>query len=263
MMRLYDNAFSPFARKVRLVLDYKGLAHEVIDGLAVANRHLLETVNGRAEVPALEHDGLVVVGSSDIVAYLERIGPERPVFPRAHARWVQARAWERCSDTLVDAILVDLSYWVWAERTDTRPEAWVQAGRRDLDRVYAALERDLDGHDFVCGELSIADLALFPHLTGTKLLGVSYDAERFPRVHAWQRRLRAMPIFAADLARAKAYVISAASSGQSTGIERRKIFWRGDRIEWLLANGFHDWLAGEIRDGRVLWPGPAIPAPTA
>jgi len=259
-MLLYDNPFSPFARKVRLVLEHKGLAHDVVDGLALANRTLLERVNGRVEVPALDHDGLVVVGSSDIVAYLERIAPERPVYPREHQRFVQARAWERCSDTFVDPILVDLSYWVWAERTDTRPEAWVEAGRRDFARVYAALERDLEGQDFLCGELSIADIALFPHITGTKLLGVPYDADRFPRVHAWMKRLRAMPIFSADLARAKSYVEGIISNGQST-IERRKIFWRGDRIEWLLSNGFHEWLFREIEAGHVLWPGPGIPGP--
>jgi hypothetical protein len=32
------------------------------------------------------------------------------------------------------------------------------------------------------------------------------------------------------------------------------IIWRGDRVEWLLARGFHDWFLGEIRAGRVAWP---------
>jgi hypothetical protein len=41
---------------------------------------------------------------------------------------------------------------------------------------------------------------------------------------------------------------------QPQRFERRKIFWRGDRIEWLLAAGQHEWLAQEIREGRVLWP---------
>ena len=36
--------------------------------------------------------------------------------------------------------------------------------------------------------------------------------------------------------------------------ERTRIFWRGDRIEWLLARGFHDWFFGEIKAGRTLWP---------
>jgi hypothetical protein len=30
--------------------------------------------------------------------------------------------------------------------------------------------------------------------------------------------------------------------------------WRGDRIEWILTRGFHDWFYGEIRAGRVAWP---------
>ncbi len=260
MMRLYDNAFSPFARKVRLVLEHKGIPHEVTDGLAVPNREALRRVNGRVEVPALDHDGVVVVGSADIVAYLERVAPDPPIYPRDHAEWVQARAWERCSDTLVDAILVDLSYWVWAERDDTRPEAWVEAGRRDMDQVYAALERDLEGRDFLCGPVSIADLALFPQLNGTRMLGVPYDAARFPRVHAWYQRLRALPIVQADLGRVKDYVESVAA-GRSAPVERKKIFWRGDRIEWLLANGFHGWLHDEIEAGRVLFPGPGVPAP--
>jgi len=41
MMTLYDNAFSPFARKVRLVLDVKGLAHEALDGLDLDNHDRL------------------------------------------------------------------------------------------------------------------------------------------------------------------------------------------------------------------------------
>ena len=33
MMKLYDSAFSPFARKVRMTLEFKELSYEVIDGL--------------------------------------------------------------------------------------------------------------------------------------------------------------------------------------------------------------------------------------
>ena len=40
---------------------------------------------------------------------------------------------------------------------------------------------------------------------------------------------------------------------------RKRIFWRGDRIEWMLSRGFHDWFFKEIAEGRVLWPGPSVP----
>ena len=34
-----------------------------------------------------------------------------------------------------------------------------------------------------------------------------------------------------------------------------------DRIEWMLARGFHAWFFNEIKEDRVAWPGSALPAP--
>jgi glutathione S-transferase len=255
MIKLYDNAFSPFARKVRLVLDHKKVAYEVVDGLSLRNRGALEAVNGRVEVPALDHDGLLVVDSPDIVAYIERIFPEPRVYPATAEGWVHARAWERCSDTVVDPILIDISYWSWAERSDAMPEGLLDAAHADLGQVYDAMERDLSGRDFVCGELSIADLALFPQLTATKLLGVAFDGARRPALLAWYKRMRDLAICQADLERVKSYIARAAG----LDIERRRIFWRGDRIEWILARGHHRWFLREIEEGRVLWPGLGVP----
>jgi glutathione S-transferase len=256
-VRLYDNAFSPFARKVRLVLELKGMSFETVDGLEHRHRDELLRANPRVEVPALDDGGVLVVGSSDIALYLERVKPEPSVYPQDAAAWVKARAWERAADTAIDPVLINLSYWLWAERSDARPEAWLSAGKRDLGRVYDTLERELDGRDFVCGALSIADISLFPHLVSTKMLGVSHDPERHPRVDAWLRRLRAIPEFAADLRRTREFMVTFLKGTQH---ERAKIFWRGDRIEWLLANGFHDWFFAEIANGRVLWPGFGAPA---
>jgi hypothetical protein len=60
---------------------------------------------------------------------------------------------------------------------------------------------------------------------------------------------------ARDLERAKAYLANPAA----LDIERTKIFWRGDRIEWMLARGYHAWFVREIDEGRVLWPGLGVP----
>jgi glutathione S-transferase len=261
VITLYDNGFSPFARKVRLALDWKAIAYDVVDGLTHANRDRLAAVNGRVEVPAIDHDGLIVVGSSDIIAYLERVWPERPLYPARHAAYVHARAWERCADTLIDPILINVSYWLWANREDAMPDGLLEAARRDLDLVYAALERDLEGRDFVSdAALSIADLALFPHLTATRMYQLGHDAARFPRLHAWFKRLRAIDLCAADLERVKGFL---AEFLHANAHERTKIFWRGDRLEWMLARGYHAWLLGEITHDRVLWPGPGVPGPLA
>jgi glutathione S-transferase len=264
-MKLFDSAFSPFARKVRMVLELKGLAFEAVDGLLKANHDALRAVNGRVEVPALVDGDTVVVNSADIVAYLEHRYPQVPVYPADPAVRAQARAWERTADTFIDAILINVSYWRWAERKDTMPAGLLEAGRADMDLVYQRLEKDLGGKEFVCGELSIADLALFPHMSATKAMGVEFAKEKHPNVARWFRQMRQLPICAADLRRAQDYVARLGNLGaerrsvDELGVERRRIFWRGDRIEWMLARGFHDWFMREIAEDRVLWPGPALP----
>ena len=77
MMKLFDSAFSPFARKVRMVLEHKGLPFEACDGLLKSNREALKVANGRIEVPVLVDGDVIVVNSADIVAIVKR--PSIPI----------------------------------------------------------------------------------------------------------------------------------------------------------------------------------------
>jgi len=255
MIRLYDSAFSPFARKVRMTLEYKALNYEVVDGLLKSNHAALKAVNGRIEVPALVDDGIVVVNSADIVSYLDHRYPAKSVSPTDPAARVHARAWERAADTFVDPILVDISYWKWAERADKIPDGLLEAARADLRIVYDALDKELVERQFISGAFSIADIALFPHMSSARAMGVEFSAQDHPNLGRWFKEMRALPICTADLRRARDYVVNM----KNTNIEKRRIFWRGDRIEWILARGFHGWFFNEIKEGRVSWPGPALP----
>lgn len=257
MLTFYGNGFSPFSRKVQIILEHKGIEYQYVDGLAPGNRDQLAKVNKRSEVPAIDHDGLIVVNSADIAAYLERAFPQQPIYPGDDATWVKARAWERCADTTIDPILVDVSYWVWANRPDSMPEGLLDAARADLATIYGALDAELEGREWVCGNLSIADIALFPHLSGARMLQVPFDAARYPNLISWYKRCRKTQVFVEDLARTRAFLSDPVALG---GVERDKIFWRGDRIEWILARGYHDWFVKEIVEGRVLWPDIGVPA---
>jgi glutathione S-transferase len=256
-MKLFDSAFSPFARKVRMVLEYKGLDFTPVDGLLKSNHAELKAANGRVEVPALVDGNTVVVNSADIVSYLEHRYPDRPVYPDSPHSRVHARAWERAADAFIDPILVDISYWKWADRPDTMPAGLLEAARADLALVYDALEAALARREYISGPVSIADIALFPHIASTRALKVDHSPDRHPSIARWFKQMRSLPVCAADLQRARAYVAELGAGD----VERRKIFWRGDRIEWMLARGFHDWFINEIREERVIWPGPALPAP--
>jgi glutathione S-transferase len=249
---LYDCAFSPFARKVRMVLEYKELPFTAVDGLHASNRNALAAVNPRREVPVLVDGEIVVVNSSHIVAYLEDAYPGMRVLPPDVAGRARARHWERIADTVLDPIIVDISLWSWAGRDDAPPAGLLDAARRDLDVVYRDLEASLQTRGpFICGVFSIADIALFPHLYAAQRLEVGIAAQRFPRLADWLKRMAELKLAQDDMERVRAWLAAA----DHVHYEREKIFWRGDRIEWLLASGFHRWFFHEIESGRVLWPG--------
>jgi glutathione S-transferase len=253
MLTLFTNAFSPFARKVAMALEYKGLAYEAADGLARANHERLLAVNPRAEVPVLVDGDLTVVNSSDIVAYLDLKYPQRPIYPADLKARVEARALERLGDTRVDAILLDCSIWTWAERKDPPLPGLKEAGQRDLDTIFARVEATLEAFatPLPFGHFTIAEFAFWPHLTALRPLGFSLDADKHPRLAAWFSAMRRDKVFSDDSHRTAEFL---KAIGTNPGFERSKLFWRGDRIEWLLARGFHDWFFDEIKAGRTLWP---------
>jgi glutathione S-transferase len=255
VITLYDNPFSPFARKVRMVLGYKGLPFASIDALALAEHDRLLAVNPRGEVPVLVDGEVTVVNSADIVTYLDHRYPDRPVLPADPAQRVAARAWERLADGLVDAVVHDISIWTWPthHRDDGPPPGLIDAGHRDLRAVLGQLEAAL-GDGFLCGEISIADLALYPHVSSFRLLGVPPDADAHRKVVAWLGRVRALPCVREDVERVRRAAESTFASGRTSPYEGDKIVWRGDRLEWLFANGFHAWWLGELAAGRAVVP---------
>jgi glutathione S-transferase len=255
MIRLYDNPFSPFARKVRMVLRHKGIPFESVDALAIRHEQELARVNRRAEVPVLDDDGFTVVNSANIVAYLEDRHPEPALFPADPKRRAAARSWERMADSFLDAVIHDVSIWLWPthQRKDSPPEGLLEAGRRDLSRFAASMESALGSDEFLCGELTAADLAVFPHLSSLKPLGVALESSTHPALLAWNRRMRSLDAVRSDLDYVKAMAVEKFVNAPSP-YEGEKIVWRGDRIEWLLARGFHEWWLGELQAGRAVIP---------
>lgn len=252
-MKLYGSWFSPFSRKISLALAHKGVETVFVDGLARENHAALRAVNPRGEVPTLVDADCVVVNSADILDYLDRVHPARPSYPADAKQRARARALERLSDTRVDAILVNCSYWNWAQRSDQPPEGLLAAGQEDLDSAFAEIETTLAARatPYAFGaEPGVVEFSLWPHLAALRALSFTLDEARFPETHAWFMKLRSEPLFRDDLATVRAFLPSFTSDSHET----RRIFWRGDRIEWMLAHGFQDWFFEEIRADRVLWP---------
>ncbi len=81
MLELHQFEMSHYAEKVRLILDYKGLAYkknEVTPGLG--QLELLQ-LSGQRQVPVLQDEGTYIADSTAIAEYLEHKYPDRPILP--------------------------------------------------------------------------------------------------------------------------------------------------------------------------------------
>lgn len=106
MRQLFDDVFSPYARKVRLALYEKGLEFERVRALhGDCNRTDFVDVNPRAEVPALMDGKVALYDSTVICEYLEDRYPEPPIYPRDPALRAESRLLEDLADTQLDAAL--------------------------------------------------------------------------------------------------------------------------------------------------------------
>lgn len=190
------------------------------------------------------------------MAYLDDAYPDNPILPESAIDRARARALERLFDTRVDPILVNCSLWDWAQRDDVAPEGLRQAGQHDLDLAFAETEMALNHHHpFAFGsEPSLADFALWPHLAAVEALGFSLDPIRFAKTAKLLAQMKATKLFRDDARRTRSFL----SAMNAETIETSKIAWRGDRIEWMLGRGFHDWFWGEITAGRAIWPMPLV-----
>lgn len=249
---LYSSGFSTFGRKVALGLELKGLSYEAVDALRRDFRVELGKVNPRAEVPVLLDGELVVINSPDILEYLEVRYPEPRLYPSSVEDRVAARALERQADHRFDPIVVCCSFWRWAERGDLPPDGLLAVGQRDFEATLSGLEKQLGARPqpWPFDSPGVVECAWFPNLVAAQPLGFTIDAERYPRVLAWLDAMRAHPVFAADRKRTATFMRSLSNETH----ELRRLFWSGDRLEWLLSRGFHKWFVQEIEAGRAAFP---------
>jgi glutathione S-transferase len=81
MLELYQFELSQFSEKVRLVLDYKGLAYRKIEVVPGMGQLDLFRISGQRQVPVLKDGNTVIADSTAIALYLDKTYPDRPIIP--------------------------------------------------------------------------------------------------------------------------------------------------------------------------------------
>lgn len=252
MLTLFDDVFSPYARKVRIALYEKGVPFERVRALhGDCNRTDFVHVNPRAEVPAIIEDGFALYDSTVICEYLEDRHPRPALYPADARLRAKCRLVEDLADTQLDAAMYAVTLVEFGRR-ESDP-AMHEAAGRDMGRLYDEFERLLGDSEFFCGTYSIADIAVVPHLAAASFLGFGVDSERHPRLLAWLGQVQERPAIVQDNADVFE-TLTRLQEEQRSAFDPYRVQWRSDRLEWVIKNGFAPWFLEEIKAGRAFFP---------
>ena len=229
MIELFHNHASTCSQKVRICLAEKGLDY--------ASRHIdlskfehltpeYLAINPNGVVPALRHDGGVVIESTVICEYLDEVFPQNPLSPAEPLQRAEMRAWLRFIDevpsmavrvpTFQNLILPSyqrLSKDEFVQLADSMPvrkqfimrmgqegfdNKEYQGSIDQLDRSLRRMEKAFESGAWIVGDqYSIADICIFPVLHRMTELSMEamWEAD-LPRVTDWYRRMTDRPSFA-------------------------------------------------------------------
>ena len=204
-LTLYSHPLSLFAAKVRIALAAKGLVYQLVDvqldrirGYEPKHPEVVRH-NPKRQVPVLIADELVLYDSTLILEFLEDIAPEPPLYPRDARQRARCRLLELEADEVFFPPLSSLLQLVYAQASGGSDDAATRA--RSADAIvahYARLAGQLGSAEFLCGDLSVADIAHFLVASYAQSLGVPIPAQ-LTMLGAWFGRIAARPVVAAEI----------------------------------------------------------------
>ena len=159
-MKLFGSPGSPFARKVRIVLEEKAIPHEYIAGRPSAPDSPIPQFNPLGKVPTLVlDDGRVIYDSAVIVEYLDALKGNPRLIPDGLDQRIEVRRWEALGDGIAEAT-VNINHEYREPKEKQRAPAWFERQRAKIDRGLAVMEKDLgDGEYCFGGRFTLADIS--------------------------------------------------------------------------------------------------------
>lgn len=155
-MKLLSVDHSPYGRKVRIVLEEKGIPYEYVRARPSLPDSPVPQYNPLAKIPVLVTDaGKAIYDSPVIVDYLEGLRPEPMLIPAGLEARVDVKRWEALGDGVTDAIVAASHDYDKVQSAE-----WHAKQRLKITRGLAWMEQDVAGREFCYGDrFSLADIA--------------------------------------------------------------------------------------------------------
>lgn len=201
-MILYGVTISPFVRKVAAYAAEKGIALDVRpNGMPGPLDPAFLAASPARKMPALVDGDYSVADSSAIIHYLEAKYPEPELIPADPRERGTAIWFDEWSDTLFTSCAAKMFFnRLVAPRflgQEGDLDAADKAERDELPPLLEYLEGVIPESGYlVGGRLTIADISVASPFVNMKHLGLSVDADRYPKLAAYLKGILSRPSFA-------------------------------------------------------------------
>lgn len=200
-LTFYYGSGSPFAWKVWLTLEHKGIPYTAkrlsFDDDETRTPAFL-AINPRGKVPAIVDDGFALYESNAICEYLEEKYPAKPLLPKdVEGRALVRRLIGEADDSLYEIASELMDQVLYRPAAERDPKA-IAAAKDKLRDELKLWQVYLKG-DFFAGALSLADFAIYPYLrmavrVEERVPGLGLKREELPaNLAAWLERIEALP----------------------------------------------------------------------
>ena len=251
---VYEHPLSPYAQKVKIALDEKGVPYETkmpnAIGSGQPDREFLKA-NPRGEVPALIDGETMIFDSTIILEYIEDKWPTPALLPKSPSERASARTIEEVMDTLFEPINWGMGEIRWFKRAEGERARIIEARAMSQARgIYEWLTRHLGSAPWFGGNtFGWADLSVVPYLNGARGSGIGPD-ENFA-LGQWLKRANAR---ASEQKSAKAAADSLVGMTQVAGAVQSGLFkreYRDHRLEWMIRSGGLDVVLEGLKNDNI------------
>jgi GST-like protein len=189
MIELFT-APTPNGWKVSIMLEECGLPYELRTvNLGKGEQHepWFVEVSPNGRIPAIRDDGYAVFESGAILHYLaEKSGKFLPAAAKQRFEVLQWLHWQMGGVGPMIGQSISFQRYI-PEDVPYAKKRYASEGRRLLE----VLDQRLGGREYVCGDVSIADFALYPWVRAHRWARIPIDG--LDNVLAWLARVRARP----------------------------------------------------------------------
>ena len=198
---LHGSNISPYVRKVRVALAYKGIEYDDVQQIPFGASPEFVEKSPLSKIPCWEEGDLLLPDSSVILSYLEHRHPDPPLLsaepgPRARALW-----FEEYADTMVSVTLAGVFFERFIKPTIFKQETNLELVDNALNNVMPGIFDYLakclgDDEYMVGGTFSVADISLTSPFVNFAIAGESVNAERWPTIASYVKRIHSLPCYA-------------------------------------------------------------------